>query len=126
MSKEIILTDKAPQPIGPYSQAVKVGNMLFISGQIGLTPEGEYRSASIEAETTQVMDNLEGILQAAGMSLGDLIKTSIFLSDMNNFSRVNQVYGSFFEDNPPARETMEVAQLPKGVNVEISAIAVGG
>ncbi|SFU65248.1 2-iminobutanoate/2-iminopropanoate deaminase [Pustulibacterium marinum] len=126
MNKKIITTDKAPAPIGPYNQAVLTGNMLFTSGQIALNPEtGELVSASIEEETKQVMENVKAILEAANVTFENVIKTSIFLSDMNQFSKVNEVYGSYFNElTAPARETVEVANLPKFVNVEISVIAV--
>lgn len=123
--KNIILSASAPAPIGPYSQAVKFGNTLFASGQIALNPEnGELVMDSIEAETKQVMLNLEQVLAAAGMNFGNVVKCSIFLSDMNNFATVNAIYGEYFSENPPARETVEVARLPKDVNVEISLIAM--
>ena len=124
--KTIISTEKAPQPIGPYSQAVLVGNMLYTSGQIALNPEtGELVTDSIEQETTQVMKNLEAVLEAADMTFENIIKASIFISDMNSFAAINAVYGQYFnEATSPARETVEVANLPKFVNVEISVIAV--
>lgn len=124
--KKIINTDQAPAPIGPYNQAVLTGNTLYISGQIPLDPRtGELVQNSIEEETTQVMQNLKAILNAAGMDFDNVIKSSIFISDMNNFGKINEVYGKYFsEDTAPARETVEVANLPKFVNVEISMIAV--
>ncbi|UGU16912.1 RidA family protein [Sinomicrobium kalidii] len=124
--KKIINTDQAPAPIGPYNQAVLSGNTLYISGQIPLDPKtGELVRKSIEEETTQVMQNLKAILSAAGMDFDHVIKSSIFISDMNNFGKINEVYGKYFsEDTAPARETVEVANLPKFVNVEISMIAV--
>jgi len=124
--KTIISTEKAPQPIGPYSQAVLVGNMLYTSGQIALNPEtGELVTDSIEQETTQVMKNLEAVLEAADMTFENIIKASIFISNMNSFAAINAVYGQYFnEATAPARETVEVANLPKFVNVEISVIAV--
>ena len=124
--KTIISTEKAPQPIGPYSQAVLVGNMLYTSGQIALNPEtGELVTDSIEQETTQVMKNLEAVLEAADMTFENIINASIFISDMNSFAAINAVYGQYFnEATAPARETVEVANLPKFVNVEISVIAV--
>lgn len=125
MEREIILTDQAPAPIGPYSQAVLVGNTLYISGQIPINPEsGTLIEESIEDETHQVMKNLEGVLNAAGMSFSNLVKTTIFIKDMNDFSRINVVYGNYFTDIFPARETVEVSRLPKDVRVEISGIAV--
>lgn len=122
--KEIIQTDKAPKPIGPYSQAVKIGNMLFISGQIAINPQtNKLVLDNIIHETKQVMQNLQAILEAAGMNFKDVIKTTIFLKNMNNFSQVNETYGSYFTGEFPARETVEVSRLPKDVNVEISMLA---
>lgn len=124
--KTIISTPNAPAPIGPYSQAVLVNNTLYTSGQIAIDPTtGDLIDAAIEQEANQVMKNLEAVLAAAGMTFENVIKTSIFLSDMNSFSTVNAVYGTYFnEETAPARETVEVANLPKFVNVEISMIAV--
>ena len=124
--KTIITTDKAPQPIGPYSQAVLVGNTLYTSGQIALHPEtGELVIDSIDLETTQVMENLKAVLEAANMTFENFIKASIFISDMNSFGAVNAIYGQYFDEaTAPARETVEVANLPKFVNVEISVIAI--
>ena len=124
--KTIITTNKAPQPIGPYSQAVLVENTLYTSGQIALHPEtGELVTDSIEKETTQVMNNLKAVLEAADMTFENVIKASIFISDMNSFAAINTIYGQYFEEaKAPARETVEVANLPKYVNVEISVIAV--
>jgi 2-iminobutanoate/2-iminopropanoate deaminase len=123
--KKIIQTDSAPAPIGPYSQAVQSGNTLYISGQIAIIPEtGELLLTDIESETTQVMKNLNAILSAAGFSFQNVVKTSIFLKDMNQFSQVNAVYGSYFTADFPARETVQVSVLPKNVNVEISMIAI--
>tara|TARA_B110000046_G_scaffold58857_1_gene66013 strand:+ start:379 stop:759 length:381 start_codon:yes stop_codon:yes gene_type:complete len=124
--KKIITTEKAPQPIGPYNQAVLVDNMLYTSGQIALDPDtGELVMDSIEVETTQVMNNLKAVLEAADMNFKNVIKASIFISDMNSFAAINSVYGQYFDEaTAPARETVEVANLPKFVNVEISVIAV--
>ncbi|MDX1471383.1 MAG: RidA family protein [Flavobacteriaceae bacterium] len=124
--KEIIHTSKSPAPIGPYSQAVKFGNMLFTSGQIALDPKSQNLILTdIESETKQVMENLKAVLEEAGMDFMDVVKTTIFISDMNNFSRINNVYGEYFDsESAPARETVQVARLPKDVNVEISMIAV--
>ena len=124
--KKIISTNKAPQPIGPYSQAVLVGNTLYTSGQIALNPEtGELVMDTIQEETTQVMENLKSVLEAADMTFENVIKSSIFISDMNSFKAINSVYSYYFEEAiAPARETIEVANLPKFVNVEISVIAV--
>ena len=123
--KKIIETPHAPAPIGPYSQAVQVGETLYVSGQIAIDPvNGTMNMDTLETETHQVMKNLGAILETVGMSYANIVKTSIFLSDMGDFSRVNAVYGSYFTSQFPARETVEVAGLPKGVNVEISVIAV--
>jgi 2-iminobutanoate/2-iminopropanoate deaminase len=124
--KKIINTTNAPAPIGPYNQAVLVGNMLYTSGQIALDPDtGELVMDSIEVETTQVMNNLKAVLEAADMNFKNVIKASIFISDMNSFAAINSVYGQYFDEaTAPARETVEVANLPKFVNVEISVIAV--
>lgn len=124
--KKIITTDKAPAPIGPYNQAVLSGNTLYTSGQIAINPEtGELVLDSIEAETRQVMQNMKEVLTAAEMTFENVIKTSIFISDMHNFSKINAVYSEYFNNaTAPARETVEVANLPKFVNVEISMIAI--
>ncbi len=124
--KKIIKTDKAPTPIGPYNQAVLSGNTLYTSGQIAINPKtGQLSYSSISEETKLVMENLKEVLAAAEMTFENVIKTSIFISDMNNFGEINSVYGEYFnEESAPARETVEVANLPKFVNVEISAIAV--
>ncbi|MEZ4794281.1 MAG: RidA family protein [Flavobacteriaceae bacterium] len=123
--KKIIQTENAPAPIGPYNQAVLKGNFLFTSGQIAIDPKtNELVLDSIEAETRQVMENLKAVLAAAEMDFSQVLKTSIFISDMNNFAKVNEVYASYFDERvAPARETVEVANLPKFVNVEISMIA---
>lgn len=126
--KKIIKTSNAPAPIGPYNQAVLSGNTLYTSGQIAINPvTGELEVENLEDETRLVMENLKAILTEAEMTFENVIKTSIFISDMNNFSRINAVYGEYFNsDTAPARETVEVANLPKFVNIEISAIAVKG
>ena len=126
MKKTIITTDKAPAPLGPYNQAILANDTLYLSGQIPLIPGTmELVEGDLEAETKQVMQNLKAVLEEAEMSFENVVKTSIFLSDMNNFTAVNQVYGAYFDDaTAPARETVEVANLPKYVNVEISMIAV--
>jgi 2-iminobutanoate/2-iminopropanoate deaminase len=123
--KKIINTSNAPAPIGPYSQAVQKGNMLFTSGQIAINPRtSALVMETIEKETKQVMENLKAVLGKAGMDFSHVLKTSIFLSDMKNFGKVNEVYASYFDEaTAPARETVEVANLPKYVNVEISMIA---
>ncbi|GAA0532778.1 RidA family protein [Chitinophaga japonensis] len=124
MEKQIINTPQAPAPIGPYNQAIKAGNMLFVSGQIALHPEtNQLVMDDIVSETHQVMQNLQHILSAAGMTFSDVVKSTIFIMDMNDFSRINEVYGQYFSGSFPARETVQVAALPKGVNVEISVIA---
>ncbi len=123
--KKIIETTEAPAPIGPYSQAVLVNDTLYVSGQIAINPAtGELVMDTLEKETLQVMQNLEAVLAAAEMNFSNVVKCGIFLSDMNSFSVVNEIYGTYFKTNPPARETVEVACLPKSVNVEISCIAV--
>jgi|SRR5690606_20627445 len=124
--KKIIKTTDAPAPIGPYNQAVLSGNTLYISGQIAINPvNNELDLSGIEDETEQVMRNLKAILNEAGMTFENVVKSSIFISDMNNFAAINKVYGKYFEEaTAPARETVEVANLPKFVNVEISMIAV--
>jgi len=126
VKKEIITTLNAPAPIGPYNQAVKVGNTLYISGQIPLIPTSmELLSGTIKEETQLVMDHLQAILEPAGMTFGHVVKSTIFLDDMNNFGEVNQIYGAFFDnETAPARETVAVKTLPKSVRVEISMIAV--
>ena len=125
MEKKIINTANAPAPIGPYNQAVFVNNTLYISGQVCIDPvTGSLKQKDIQDETHQVMHNLKAILQEAGMSFNNVVKTSIFLTDMNDFSEVNEIYGKYFEGDFPARETVQVAALPKMVNVEISMIAV--
>jgi len=123
--KTIINSTNAPAPIGPYSQAVMAGNTLFASGQIAINPAtGELEMSSIEVETEQVMQNIKAVLEEANMTFDNIVKCSIFLSSMDSFSRVNEVYGKYFPTNPPARETVEVSCLPKSVNVEISFISV--
>ncbi|TRZ42516.1 Rid family detoxifying hydrolase [Robertkochia solimangrovi] len=122
--KKIINTPNAPAPLGPYNQAVLAGETLFMSGQIAIDPATGELLSGIEIETKQVMKNIEAILTEAGMTFENVVKSSIFLSDMNNFGIVNEIYGSCFnEDTAPARETVQVAKLPKGVSVEISVIA---
>ncbi|MFT6747116.1 MAG: 2-iminobutanoate/2-iminopropanoate deaminase [Glaciecola sp.] len=125
MKKQIINTTNAPAPIGPYNQSVKAGEMLFVSGQIALDAvTGELNMADLNTETHQVMKNLGAILKEAGSSFDQVVKSSIFLSDMGSFGEINEIYGSYFTSDFPARETVEVAQLPKSVNVEISVIAL--
>jgi 2-iminobutanoate/2-iminopropanoate deaminase len=124
--KTIIFTENAPAPIGPYNQAVLKGNTLYTSGQIAINPKtGELVTATIEAETQQVMENMKALLEAAGMTFENVVKTTIFIMNMNDFSAINTVYGSYFnEKTAPARETVQVACLPKNLNVEISMIAI--
>jgi 2-iminobutanoate/2-iminopropanoate deaminase len=125
MARKAIYTDAAPDPIGPYSQAISINGMLFVSGQICLDAfSGTLIMGSIEEETTQVMENIRAILEAAEMDFENVVKASIFLSDMGTFPRVNEVYGKYFGKVPPARETVEVSRLPRNVNVEISVIAM--
>lgn len=124
--KKIIQTPHAPAPIGPYNQAVMYGNTLYTSGQIAINPKtGKLELDSIPHETKLVMENMKAVLAAADMTFNDVVKTSIFISDMNNFAEINNVYGTYFDEaTAPARETVEVANLPKFVNVEISMIAI--
>lgn len=123
--KKIINTKSAPAPIGPYNQAVLAGNTLYVSGQIALDSEtGKMLNDSITDETRQVMKNITAVLTEAGMSFENIVKTTIFLKNLGDFNVVNEIYGSFFKDNFPARETVEVSKLPKDANVEISVIAV--
>ena len=125
MSKTIITASNAPAPIGPYNQAILSGNMLFISGQICLDPAtGELRNKDIQEEVHQVMHNLKAILQKAGMDFNNVVKTTIFITDMHQFGQINEVYGKYFDGDFPARETVQVSALPKFVDVEISMIAV--
>ena len=125
MSKKVISTPKAPAAIGPYSQAILSGNTLYCSGQIAINPDnGELVTNNITKETHQVMKNISEVLKAAEMDFKNIVKCSIFMKDMNQYSEINEVYSSYFSDNPPAREAVEVSVLPKNVNVEISVIAV--
>jgi len=123
--RKIIRTAKAPEPIGPYSQAVKVDKTLYVSGQISLDPEtGDLVTGDIIMETKQVMENLSAILKEANMEFNHVVKCSIFLKNMKDFQKINEIYGQYFDQIAPARETIEVSNLPKNVNVEISCIAV--
>ena len=122
-NREIVSTDKAPKAIGPYSQAVKIDRLVFTAGQIGIDPATGELKQGIEEQTVQVMENLKQVLEAAGSSLECVLKTTIFLKDLNDFAKVNEIYGSYFEKNPPARSTVQVAKLPKDALVEIEAIA---
>lgn len=124
MPKKIVLTDKAPAPIGPYSQAVSVGDLLFLSGQIPLDPEsGELVDGDIESATTRVLDNIRAVLEAEGLSFRHVVKTTVFMKDLSLFPRMNAVYAAAFPENPPARSTVQAAALPKGVSVEIEVVA---
>lgn len=124
--KQVVLTAAAPAPIGPYSQAIAANGMLYVSGQIAIIPEtGQLiQTDNVAEETRQVMQNLGAVLEAGGSNFAQVVKCGIFLADMNDFAAVNEVYGSYFTSDPPARETVEVSRLPKGVRVEISAIAL--
>jgi len=122
--KEIIRTDKAPAPVGPYSQAVRLGNLLFTAGQIAIDPQtGQLSTGDISEQTELVLKNIQAILEAAGSGLDNVIKTTVFLKNMDDFSRMNEVYARFFTTNPPARSAVEVARLPKDVLVEIECVA---
>lgn len=120
MGKKIIYSQKAPKPIGPYSQAVEMGNMIFLSGQIPVNPD----AGDIKIQTRQVLDNIKAVLEDAGYKMDDIVKTTIYLTDIKQFSQVNEVYAEYFSKEPPARSTVEVKGLPKGVPIEIDAIAV--
>lgn len=125
MEKKIIITKNAPAPIGPYNQAILANDTLYISGQVCIDPaSGNLKNKDVQEETHQVMQNLKAILQEAGMSFSNVVKTTIFITDMNRFSEINEVYGKYFDSDFPARETVQVSALPKFVNVEISMIAV--
>ena len=123
--KDVVLTPRGPKPIGPYSQAIKANGFLFVSGQIALDPHtGEFAGADVRQQTERVMDNLKAILEASGVSLGHVVKTTVYLKDMNEFTAMNEVYARYFAAAPPARSTVEVACLPKDVLVEIDVIAL--
>ncbi len=123
--KQIITSPNAPKAAGPYSTAVRQNGMVFLSGQIPLDPAtGQLVTGSIEDQTTRVLENLKAVLESTGLSLGDVVKTTVFLKDMGNFGRMNETYGKFFSSDPPARSTVEVARLPRDVQVEIEAIAM--
>jgi len=123
--KEIVATERAPRAIGPYSQAVRAGNLLFASGQIPIDPAtGEFVAGGVAEQTDQVMRNLSAVFEAAGASLKQVVKTTVFLADMNDFTAMNEVYGRFFGENPPARATVQAARLPRDAQVEIEAIAI--
>lgn len=120
---EYLHTNNAPAAIGPYSQAIKIGNFIFTSGQIALTPDGNMREEDIEIQTRQVLTNLKNILESAGSSLQKVVKTTIFLANMDDFAKVNEIYGDFFEEHKPARSTVAVKTLPKNALIEIEAVA---
>jgi 2-iminobutanoate/2-iminopropanoate deaminase len=123
--KKVIQTDKAPKAIGPYSQAIQAGNMIFLSGQIPIDPKtGELTGGDIRQQTQQVLENIKGLLESQGLGMEDVIKVTIFLKDMGNFNQVNEVYAAYFSSSPPARSTVEVAKLPRNVEIEIEAIAL--
>lgn len=124
MSRSTVATERAPAAIGPYSQAVKVGNLLFSSGQIPLRPDGTLVEGDIEVQTEQVMHNIQAVVEAAGSSLAQVIKCTCFLKDIGDYPKMNEVYGRFFQSDPPARSAVEVARLPKDVRVEIEVIAL--
>ena len=124
MDRQTVSTDKAPAAIGPYSQAVRVGDLLFTSGQIALLPNGNLLEGDVAAQTEQVLNNLQAVLEAGGSSLANVIKCTCFLKDMAHFGTMNEVYGRFFENEPPARSAVEVARLPKDVLIEIEAVAL--
>jgi len=125
MDKKVILSKKAPQPIGPYSVAIQAGALVFTSGQLGLDPaSGNLVPGGVEAETRQALTNLEHVLEEAGSRLDKAVKTTVFLKEMADFAKMNAIYGEFFRENPPARSTVEVAALPKGGAVEIEVVAV--
>ncbi len=123
--RELVVTEKAPKAIGPYSVGIKANHFVYTSGQIGLDPVSNAMvEGGVEAETRQALTNLKSILEAAGASLADVVKTTVFLRDMNDFAKMNAIYGEFFTENPPARSAVQVAALPKGAAVEIEAVAV--
>ena len=125
MKKRVIHTDKAPKAIGPYSQAIQAGNFLFLSGQIPLDPaSGELVKGDIREQTRRVLENLKGVLESQNLGMEDVVKVTIFLKDMGNFSQVNEVYATYFPSSPPARSTVEVARLPRDAGIEIEAIAL--
>ena len=127
MPREIVSTDAAPRAIGPYSQAIRAGGFLFLSGQVALDPRtGQLVGSDIKQQTRQVLENVRAILEAAGSSLRQVVKCTVFLADMNDFGPLNEEYGSFFQDQPPARTTVQVAKLPRGALVEIDVIALAG
>jgi len=126
MKKKVIQTDKAPKAIGPYSQAIRAGNLLFLSGQIPIDPKtGELIGEDIRQQTQRALENIKGLLESQGLGMGDVIKVTIFLKDMGNFNQVNEAYATYFSSSPPARSMVEVARLPRNAEIEIEAIALG-
>jgi 2-iminobutanoate/2-iminopropanoate deaminase len=124
MGKKVIQTEKAPKPIGPYSQAIRAGNFIFLSGQIPIDPKtGELVKGDIRQQTQQVLENIRGVLESQGLGMQDVVKVNIFLKDMGNFNEMNEVYATYFSSFPPARSTVEVAKLPRNADIEIEAIA---
>jgi 2-iminobutanoate/2-iminopropanoate deaminase len=121
--REIILTKLAPAPIGPYSQAIKTGHMLYVSGQIAMTAQGKLDTTSIEVECKQVLENIKAIIEASGLKMDQVVKATIYTTDLKKFNQINEVYKTYFSIDPPARETIQVAALPKGAHVEISVMA---
>jgi len=125
MGKKVIQTEKAPKPIGPYSQAIRAGNFIFLSGQLPIDPStGEMVSGDIRQQTRQVLENMKGVLESQGLGMQDMVKVNIFLRDMDNFNQMNEVYATYFSSNPPARSTVEVGKLPRNADIEIEAIAL--
>ena len=122
--REIIFTKNAPLPIGPYNQAVRTGNTLYVAGQIGMTAEGKLDTASIENECRQALNNVKAIIEAAGMNMRQVVKATLFVKDLKNFQKINGIYGVYFPKDPPARETVQVSALPGGAGIEISVVAV--
>ena len=122
--RDVVLTDKGPKPIGPYSQAIRANGFLYVSGQVALDPKtGEFVGTDIQQQTERTLENVKGILEAAGSNMHHVVKTTVFLKDINDFSAMNEVYGKFFEIDPPARATVEAARLPRDARVEIEAVA---
>lgn len=125
MGKKVIQTEKAPKPIGPYSQAIRAGNFIFLSGQLPIDPStGEMVSGDIRQQTRQVLENIKGVLESQGMGMQDVVKVNIFLRDMGNFNQMNEIYATYFSSDPPARSTVEVGKLPRNADIEIEAIAL--
>jgi 2-iminobutanoate/2-iminopropanoate deaminase len=123
--KKVIQTDKAPKAIGPYSQGIQAGNLVFLSGQIALDPKtGEMVAGDVRQQTKQVLENINGLLESQGLGMSDVVKVTIFLKEMGNFNQVNDVYAAYFSSSPPARSTVEVARLPRNAEIEIEAIAL--